>query len=275
MLFNDALGLRQIHHTTPAYRGGLWVMSQPGILAWLKKLEIDDTALGFIDSFEVRKHSEYRWPGTATAFNEIKHLLPNHYLDLASGECRRYWPEAPIEPRGLDTGIEQAIELLRGLMTAASRRCDLVLGMTAGYDSRIVLAASTQIRRELSAVTVRQGRMPDDHQDIVVSARLLARVGMPHDIIKALPYMSAAFSKTYKENVFMAHDHYGPDAEALLDFYRRKKMAVTGAGAEVAREPFRKRIAGLPDVGERTLQEFAGSYPVQNADREYVAGTAV
>jgi hypothetical protein len=84
--------------------------------------------------------------------------------------------------------------------------------------------------------------MPDTHQDPVVAARLLGRLGIHHDIVRAQPYMSATFSKTFKENVFLAHDHYGPDAEAILDCYGRKKMVVTGSGAEVARIPFQKRI---------------------------------
>ena len=242
VLFNDALGLRQVYYTVPDYQEGLWVMSQPGILAWLKKLHIDDAALGFIDSYEIRKNAEYRWPGTATAFSEIKHLLPNHCLDLSTRKSRRYWPLAPIKARGLDDGVDEAIKILQGLMAAATSRFDLVLGMTAGYDSRIVLAASRQVLNKLSAITVRQGRMPDTHQDLVIATRLLGKIGIRHDIVKALPYMSAAFSKTFKENVFLDHDHYGPDAEAILDCYGRKKVAVTGSGAEVVREPFGKRI---------------------------------
>ena len=242
VLFNDALGLRQVFYTAPDYREGLWVMSQPGILAWLKELSIDDAALSFIDSYEVRNQAEYRWPGTATAFSEIIHLLPNHCLNLSTGKCRRYWPMAPIKARGLDEVVDEAIEMLQGLMDAAGSRFDLVLGMTAGYDSRIVLSASRSVLNKLSAITVRQGGMPDTHQDPVIAARLLGRLGIRHDIVRALPYMSAAFSKTFKENVFLAHDHYGPDAEAILDCYGRQKVVVTGSGAEVAREPFRKRI---------------------------------
>jgi hypothetical protein len=242
ILFNDALGLRQVFYTVPDYLEGLWIMSQPGILAWLKNLNVDAAALDFINSDEVRNHPEYRWPGTATAFNEILHLLPNHCLNLTTGKCSRYWPTSPIEARGLDEGADEAIAILQGLMAAASNRFDLVLGMTAGYDSRIVLAASRNFLDNLSGITVRQRGMTDSHQDLVIAARLLGRLGLRHKIVKALPSMSDAFSTRFKENVFLAHDHYGPDAEALLNCYDRQKVVVTGSGAEVTREPFRKRI---------------------------------
>jgi len=254
-LFNDALGLRQVFYTTPDFSEGVWAVSQPGLLAWLLKLNIDDEAMEFLDSFVIRKYREYRWPGNVTAFAEIKHLLPNHYLDLRSRETSRFWPKGPIGLVEMNAGVGKAIKILQGLMDAAYLRFDLVLGMTAGIDCRTVLAASRKNKSNIHAITVRQGQMPDNHQDPVVAARLLGKLRIPHTIIKAFPYMSAAFSKTFKENVFLAHEHYGPDAEAILQEFSRKKVAVTGSGAEVARSSFRARIDG--SKGVYTAEEIA------------------
>lgn len=255
IIFNDALGLRQVFYTVPGCRHGHWVMSQPGLLAWLKKLEPGSAALGFIDSHEIRTHAEYRWPAAATAFGEIKHLLPNHLLDLSTGQHRRYWPLAPLVERGLDEVVSETIGILQGLMTAADQRFDLALGITAGYDSRIVLAASRGIKNNLSPITVRNGHLPDTHPDLLIPAQLLGKLGLRHELIKAMPYMSASFSKAFKENVFLAHDYYGTSAEAVLNHFGRKKVVVTGSGAEVAREPFRKRIA--PDKRHYTARDLA------------------
>jgi len=255
VLFNDALGLRQVFYTTAACSHGFWAASQPGILAWLLNLHVDAESERFMDSLEMRGRPEYRWPGTATAFREIAHLLPNHYLDLCTGGCWRYWPDQPLQELGFDDGIWNAARILRGLMRAARQRFDFAIGMTAGFDSRIVLAASRQVKTGIVGVTVRQGRMSDSHQDLVVAARVLAKAEVPHQVIKALPYMSAEFSKAFKENVFLAHDHYGPDVEAILDRLGRSKVVVTGGGAEVARAPFRQRIDAAK--GEFTASDLA------------------
>ena len=45
--------------------------------------------------------------------------------------------------------------------------------------------------------------------------------------------MSGEFSKAFKENVFLAHDHYGQVAETILASFSRQKVVVTGNGAEV------------------------------------------
>jgi hypothetical protein len=231
-----------VFFTGPDFSEGVWAASQPGLLAWLFNLKVDDEAAKFLDSYVIRTYREYRWPGNATAFRETTHLLPNHYLDLRTGRVWRFWPKAPIEKATLVQGVDNAVEILEGLMDAAYRRFDLVLGMTAGLDSRVVLAAARRNRNKLRAITVRQGQLPDDHADLVVAARLLGQLDIPHSVVKALPYMSAAFSKAFKENVFLAHDHYGPDAEAIRHEFSREKVAATGSGAEVARASFRARI---------------------------------
>jgi len=244
ILFNDALGLRQVFFTTPDYCKDVWAASQPGLIAWLFNLKVDDEAMNFLDSYVIRKYREYRWPGNATAFGEIKHLLPNRYLDLNAIQVHRFWPKEPIGKLDLVQGVDNAVKMLEGLMDAAYIRFDLVHGMTAGLDSRTVLAASRKNKENIRAITVRQGLMPDSHYDLTVTSRLLGKHGIPHSIVNAYPYMSAAFSKAFKENVFLAHDHYGPDAEAILHKFSRKKVAVTGGGAEVARSSFRFRIDG-------------------------------
>lgn len=255
-LFNDALGLRQICYTTPVFTDGLWAMSQPGLLAWLYDLKPDAEAERFVDSYQFRSNLEYRWPGIATAFREINHLLPNHYLDLSTGINHRFWPYEQLQRVSFAEGINRASDTLRGLMQAAHRRFELVIGITAGVDSRIVLAASKGIRKSIAGVTVRQGKMRDDHQDLTVPSRLLGNLAMPHQIIKALPYMSGEFSQTFKQNVFLAHDHYGPDVEAILGHYSRHKVVATGSGSEVAKVPFREYF----DSGksEFTANDLAG-----------------
>ena len=142
----------------------------------------------------------------------------------------------------LDEGIEKISHLLQGLIKAAHYRFDIVYGITAGIDSRLMLAASRELKDKVEGITVRQGRMNDDHQDLVIPEQLLGNLGLPYTIIYAQPYMTADFSKFFKDNVFFAHDIYGPDAEAILNHFSRSKFIITGSGAEVARNGFRSKI---------------------------------
>ncbi|HEB85583.1 MAG TPA: hypothetical protein ENI68_01000 [Gammaproteobacteria bacterium] len=234
-LFHDPFGLRQAFYTDPKLTGDLWVMSQPKIGADVLNLKIDDAAQAFIDSYEFRSTSEYRWPAANTPYREIRHLLPNHYLDLDSGSIHRYWPDRQLEKIDLNDAVEQLSVLFKGLIKAAAIRFDLALAVTAGLDSRLALAASKDVRDKITYITVRQWMAPDDHADITVSASLLDQLGLKHTIIKALAATTPDFSQAFKKHVFLAHDHYGKDAEAILNCIDRKKVVVTGSGAEVGR----------------------------------------
>lgn len=241
-LFHDALGQRQVFHTVPAETGALWVMSQPGLASEVLSLTPDEQALDYMDTQTFRRASEYRFPVTASTFRGLRHLVPNHLLDLKTGRSHRYWPLAPLEMLTPEAAIDRLGALMSGIIRAAASRFDLALSLTAGLDSRLVLAAARGVAGRLSIMTLRQGRMPDHHADIEIPARLLKRLGLRHEVVRATSSMTPEFSMHFKRNVYLAHDHYGNDAEAILKHYGRAKAVLTGSAAEVGRCPFRGKL---------------------------------
>lgn len=263
-LFNDALGLRQVFYTEPDETGSLWSMSQPGIGAEVLTLVPDEAATEFIDSHPFRSNPEYRWPGEASPFQELKHLLPNHWLDFDTGSSHRYWPIEPLARVEPEVAIERLSVLFPGIIRAAAQRFDLMLSITAGIDSRLVLAAARDIENALSFVTMQQGGMPHDHADLTIPGKLLERLGLPHEVIRAQMSMTPDFSRAFKRSVLNAHDHYGPDAEAILRRFSRAKAVLTGSGGEVGRCSFRKE---LPWSERKTITPAHLAW-LQRMDRE-------
>ena len=246
-------------------------MSQPGLLTQTLGLKVSDEATRFIDSFEFRKHAEYRWPAASSAYREIARLLPNHYVDLNTGQAHRYWPNRAITPQSREFAAAEIVRLLQGLMAGITQRYSCILGLTAGLDSRIVLAATKPIIDRLSTMTVRQGRMPTHHDDLVIAAKLAKTFQLQHRVVNSYPFMTANFSSAFKKNVFLSHEHYGPDAEAIFNAFGRKKVTITGSGSEVGRLPFRLRpeakkavltgrdLASIQNMGDApfALQHFS------------------
>ena len=249
-LFNDALGLRQVFYIHPSETGAVWAVSQPGLIAEILALPLDPEAEQFVQSYTFRSNPEYRWPGEATAFRVVRHLLPNHWLDLNTGVPQRYWPAGPLAALEPEAAIERLEILLPGMIQAAAQRFDLALSLTAGLDSRLLLAAARNIRDRISFVTVRQSKMSDHHPDVTVPARLSQHLGLPHQIVTSAATTTPDFSSQFKHAVYLAHEHYGPDAEAILRSFSRTKVALTGSGAEVGRCAFRQ---ALPRSDSRTI----------------------
>ena len=233
-LFHDAVGLRQVFYTDPDQVSDLWCASQPGMIAERLKLGMDPSASNFINSFKQRNR-EYWWPGDSCPYKEIRHLSPNHYLNLETGLSCRYWPNRPLEKLPLEEVAEKTAKTLRGLMESASTRYELAVSLTAGLDTRVLLAASKEIRDKVSYVTVRQGGMPGNHVDIMVPSILVSRFGLRHDIVEAPTAMDAEFAKTFKKHAPFAHEKWGPDAQAIMKYNSQGRVAVVGSASEVAR----------------------------------------
>jgi len=49
--------------------------------------------------------------------------------------------------------------------------------------------------------------------------------------------MDPEFIKTYKTNTLLAHDHYLPDAQAILNSYALDKVCMVGGVSELVRDP--------------------------------------
>ena len=66
--------------------------------------------------------------------------------------------------------------------------------------------------------------------------------------------MSADFNKESNGNVFLARDHYGPDAEAIVDVFARKKIIVTGSVAEV--------LTAFSYENRRRKEQYTAAYQI-------------
>jgi hypothetical protein len=240
VLFHDAAGLRQVFYTDVGSTQQLWCASQPTTLAEILGLQVDGDAQDFISSPDIRRNPEYWWPGDSSLYKEVKHLLPNHCLNLESGRCDRYWPSRKLPHLSLDRVVEDCSSILRGLLASAVNRFDLVVALTAGLDSRLVLAACHGIQDQVSYMTVKQlNNSLNNDTDIMIASSLLRRLRLQHDLVLPAPKGDELFLRIFDHNVMPAHEIWSHDALALFDFYQLSKVTVTGGVSEVARFYYR------------------------------------
>ncbi len=213
LVFNDAFGLRQVYYTESADER--WCAAQPGLLAALLGLGVDDRALGALGHCA---NMEFWWPGPRTLYRGIARLIANTSLDLRTGRVQRYWPDEPCQPRSLDDAVETCCSVTQGLWRAAHRRFPLAQAITAGWDSRLSLAASRAISPDVMYFSARFWGMPDDHPDLTVPARLLPGLGLSHHIIRCPDVMHPVLERLYMRNAPPAHYAYGGVAQGMYDY---------------------------------------------------------
>ncbi len=234
LVLMDAAGLRQVFH----YRddnGGMWLCAQPGLLQNLFDLSYSKEAQAFLDSPAIRASHEPWWPGTSTPFDGVKHLLPNHLLDLKSGEVRRYWPRESLTRYGLREGAEKSTAILRGIMLAANYRFDLAMALTGGYDSRIVFAACQEIVEDLHIYSMIYHKLTPEASDIKVAAQLAEFVGKPHQVFNCDQPMDEDFEYLYTNNIEKSYQSYGHIVFGRFQNLDQDKVVIKSVVNEIAR----------------------------------------
>jgi hypothetical protein len=261
-IVNDPLAQRQVYYARSPENGDTWCAAQPGILAEILHLEPCPRAMSFVQAQKEVGQEEYWFPNDRCVYDEVKLLLPNHYLDVLTARPTRFWPTAPLPKLPLRTAVTEAAELLKGLMLSASYRYPLEVLTTSGWDSRVVLAASKHLKTKVSFFTLDLGSTRTVESDISGPARLLPRLGKTHRVTKVSERMDPEFEKLYLRNVSLAHECWGPPAEALLRDLCPGDVRVTGSGSETVRQQYRPPTSGGIDAAKlaffaRTKEPFA------------------
>ncbi len=266
IIHHDPAGLRQVFY---ADRSTEWIMcaSQPGMISEQLGLPLSPEAIRLASSF---KHREYYWPGDRCVVSGVRQLLPNHYLALPAREPHRFWPARRLEERPLDEVVEEAGRILRGLVEGGASRFSLALPVTAGLDSRVLLAASRDVRSQVFYYTFLVGSMDETSPDLVVPKRLLARLGLQHHVLDCRTGpVEPGFTDISRSNVVGAHDDWGLIAGRLLGKYPEDFVNVSGFCSEIARRFYYGLNYPDFEIGPEALVRLASMRPNSFATNAY------
>ncbi len=232
-LFHDAVALRQVNYCkTPD--GNIWCASQPEVIAEQLNFNLDEEVLDFRNTSYKLGADESWLQNDRTPYKEIRNLLPNHYLDLRTGEAHRYWPtESCLDSLSIKKSNDLCAKILQGSIRAAANKFDLHLGVSGGGDSRKTLAASRDVIDKIYLFTHTPTQKSQLISDIKVPAQLLNKLGLKHHIIE-LKKMSPAFKSYFDRNVIFAREKRGNIAFTLLNHFGPNSTVMNSNISEVA-----------------------------------------
>src|SRR5690606_38634064 len=169
---------------------------------------------------------------------DVRRLLPNHYLDLERWAPVRHWPARPIERSdqdGMPALVREIVEPVRANIEGITGALPGYLGLTAGRDSRMVLACARGALDRIRFVTFiyeDEQRKPDIHTARRIARRFgLAHVGVP------LTEPDEQQKQEYLLRTGFA-GHWGKSRDFDLACRRHLEMDrawITGFGGEVGR----------------------------------------
>ena len=233
-LFHDAVALRQVFHAKDS-AGGIWCASQCESISEKLNSERASEVLDFarLPAFQ-RGSAELWFLNDKTPYRGILNLLPNHYLDLRTGQATRYWPgKGSIPALSIQESIERCTPILQQTIQAASRRFDLRMGISAGNDSRKTLAASRGVKDRIYYFSHAPRAGGEDINDIRVPARLLPKLGIEHHRL-AWNEMDDEFRRLYEQSATWAREKKGHIAYILLKHFGPETTVMNSNIAEVS-----------------------------------------
>lgn len=230
-LFNDATGFREIYyiHSNAIIACG----SSPNIISEYYSIPMHDDkeVLGFYHSKEFNSF-ERVWIGEKTVFKDIYHLLPNHYLDLTKNQIVRFWPKDKREFNDLYDTADQLSKILIGTFESAINRYKLFQGITSGWDTRVLLAASKEHVNNINFYFFRGYKGDSDSKqsiDYLTSKEICANNNIPLEIIEINnTKIDPAFENIFYKNNILARPKLLP---VYYDAYIKKlDQTVTVSG---------------------------------------------
>lgn len=234
IVFHDPCGLKSAFYTK--WEGGIYVASQPLLFKLLMPLKEGAKYYSYYKSAYVKYNIEHAIPSGISLYDNVYHLVPNHYLKFSTLNQIRYWPTKVLSRMHFDEAVKAASSLLDKIMIAADRRFKLALALTAGWDSRCILSACKSISQDLYFYTLQYRDLTDSSRDVSIPREILSKMGYQHHIIDCRKPMDKEFAELYENNTDIPHLHdWGFIANGMLTEYPSQRVAVKGNCAEIAR----------------------------------------
>ena len=237
-LFHDAGGLKSVFYIW--HKGRFHAASQPLLLDLVVPLKKAGAYGQYFGSAFVQNTKDHVPPTGMPLFDGVNQLVPNHYYDTEKKRQIRYFPVKPLQRRSFREGAERAAGLLQQIMLAASRHHNMVLFLSAGLDSRIVLSACRDFREQMRTCTLQFHTLNADSTDIVIAQKLAARLQVRHDVIDCTRKMDPGFEELLHMNSDIPHPRFwGRNAyglhQALSERQLEGHICVKGEVSPVAR----------------------------------------
>lgn len=125
-------------------------------------------------------------PYDMTMYDEVKFVIPNHYLNCENRKVYRYYPINEVKKMTVDEVAKKSAELLENIISGYISNNRLSIALTSGLDSRTILSVCKNYINEIPTYTYFHDNFTDKTDDIVVPTKMSRRFGFKHSILKDL-----------------------------------------------------------------------------------------
>ena len=260
-ILNDATGSKQIYYLFEQDK--VWIGSTPNLIGEFTKLESTKNTelIDFFENSEFKKKNR-AWFGNETPYLSLFSLSPNHLINVIDKEIIRFWPKTNLKSKSLNESVIFAGNILTGTMESASKRNDLHISLTGGWDSRLILSASKKIYKDVKYYTLKlPGSTDKEIYDFLIPESISKFYDLDYHVIELNGEKpSDEFIDVYLGNNVFNREFYASVYHKYMNGGYDKMLNVTGImGDQVLRAFYRFRNK---DLAKKIARRFKVSeYP--------------
>ena len=159
-----------------------------------------------------------------------------HELDLETFEQRRIWPAGPLPPIAPADAVELVGAIVEATIEAAARAGDVVMGMTGGGDSRMMLACSRRLTDDVELFTVPHADVTGQ-SDLATARMIGSSFGLRHRALRWVQGDEHDERRWLYRTGALAGDLRGRNSVPTYNQLATagKRIRVSGIGVELAR----------------------------------------
>lgn len=205
---------------------------------------------------KVFKATENAWYGDKWYDARINKVLANHYLNMKTNTAHRlkYRYDGPTSYPDILDYVES---VLTGLIKAAHSRYQIIQPLTAGYDSRLLLAASKTLSSNTLYYVFENNKDLNQSSDVKIAKGLCMKVGLDLEIV--LPgRLKEDFVAKYEKKCFFPRI-LPKTAHIQWHYYHHGKsniLNINGNCVGVVKCVYQNKARGCDDLGN--LIKIAG-----------------
>lgn len=199
VILHDATAARKVYFSNQG--GEMWFASQQHLLAKVLGLQAteDPSKQNFYQSqrFVDLNNSNL---GNTSYYDDIEQLMSNHYFDVIKKDSLRYWPREAPDQLTFEEVAEKCTKMLAGYMKSIANRYDIMLPVTAGGDSRLLMSGTREFQENVYYYINQTANTSDQDKDIKYSVRFFKKLGMEFNVLHLPTDIDPAFEEVYFKN---------------------------------------------------------------------------
>lgn len=218
--------------------------STPQLLRRLVNAPVSDIAN------EIKSSTETYFPGVSTPYTNIRRLTANTLFDLDSCSVKRFFPTTSITISPItEQLVKQVSQTIKTQIELFNQKQNLALSLSTGIDSRVALAATLDIKDN---VTYYSFGDPDD-PELNYTKSLAEHLDINHTQYAYQHNTPSWFMSQYKQHTGGMSP--AGDGDVVYTHLRRfpDRLELRSNVAEVARSFYRSEIFAAPNSVSKSM----------------------